>query len=80
MTVYGKIKWLARKSISGNNHSSMKKLMEIKKKKCVLLKDEASNWLQIWMTVYSPDVKNKSAIKISFLLTGWFSQIWSHII
>ena len=41
----------------------MKTLMEIKKKKCALLEDEASDWLQIWMTSSSLDIKGKKAIK-----------------
>ena len=65
-----------------NHRSSMKMLTEIKKKKRVLLEDKASNWLQIWMMASSPDVKGNNAIKIIlfFSLTGWFSQIWSHIV
>ena len=42
----------------------MKTLMEIKKKKRVLLKDEASDWLQIWTTASLLDVKGKNAIKM----------------
>ena len=41
----------------GNSRSNMKMLMEIKKKKCVLLEDELSDWLQIWMMASSLDIK-----------------------
>ena len=34
-------------------------LMEIKKKKRVLLEDEASDWLQIWTAASSFDGKGK---------------------
>ena len=44
----------------------MKTLMEIKKKKRVLLMDEASNWLQIWTAAPSLDVKGNKAIKNEF--------------
>ena len=55
--------------------------MKIKKKKHVLLVDEASDWLQIWTVASSLDVKGNKAIKkkFVFLATGWFSQIRSHI-
>ena len=46
--------------------SSKKTLMEIKKKKGILLEDEASDWLQIWTT--ASDVKGNKAIKQIFLL------------
>ena len=36
-------------------------LMIIKKKKCILLEDEALDWLQIWTTASSLDVKGKRA-------------------
>ena len=55
-------------------------LMEIKKKKSVLVEDKESDWLQVWSTASSLDVKGKKAIKkIFFSLTGWFSQIQSQI-
>ena len=41
--------------------------MKIKKKKRVLLKDEASDWLQIWTAASSPDVKGNKAIKKEFV-------------
>ena len=63
----------------GNSCSSTKTLLEIKKKKHVLLKDEASDWLQLWTKASSLDVKDKKGI-IFFSLTGWFSQIQSHFI
>ena len=58
----------------GNSHSSMKTLMEIKKKRCVLLKDEAPDWLQIWITASSLDLKSKKAI-LFFSLTGSFVYV-----
>ena len=51
----------------GNSCSSTKTLMEIKKKKRVLLKDKASDWLQVWMATSSLDVKGSKAIKSVFL-------------
>ena len=48
-------------------------LMEIKKKKRIILEDEASDWFHNWMTASSLDVIGKKS-----LLTGWFSQILSH--
>ena len=52
-----------------NSRSSTKTLM---KKKHVLLGDEASDWLQIWMTSSSLDIKGKKAIKNIFVfLTNW---------
>ena len=45
--------------------------MEIKENKRVLLEDEASDWLQIWTTASSLDVKDKKAY-IFLLLTGVF--------
>ena len=40
-------------------------IMEIKKKKHVLLEDEASDWLQIWMVASLLDVKQSNKKKIS---------------
>ena len=37
-----------------------------KKKKCILLEDEESDWLQIWMASSSLDIKHNKAIKMSF--------------
>ena len=62
----------------GSSHSIMKTLMEIKKKKRVLLEDESLDWLQIWMTASSLDVKSKKGISF-ILLTGWFFQIYGHM-
>ena len=45
----------------------MKTLMEIKKKKRILLKDKMSDWFQIWMMASSLDVKDKTAIKNNFV-------------
>ena len=47
--------------------SSTKTLMEIKKKKSVLLVDGASDWLQIWTVASSLDVKGNEAIKKKFV-------------
>ena len=58
----------------GNTRSSKKTLMEIKKKKRVLLVDGESEWLQIWMAASSLNVKGNKG-NLFFLLTGWFSQI-----
>ena len=41
--------------------------MEIKKKKCVLLEDEALDWLQIWTVASSLDVKGNKATKKNFV-------------
>ena len=41
-------------------------LME-KKKKRVLLEDEASDWLQLWTATSSLDVKGNKAIKKKFV-------------
>ena len=49
----------------GNTRSSMKRLMEIQKKKNVLLVNGASDWLQIWTTASSLDVKGSKAIKLN---------------
>ena len=56
-------------------------LMEMKIKKCVLLEDDVSDWLYTWMTSAMVEVQGKTAIrkKFFFSLTGWFSQILSHI-
>ena len=65
----------------GMSHSNTKTLMEIMKKKRVLLEDEASDWLQIWMAASSLILKNNKALKKIFVFsqTGWFPQIWSPI-
>ena len=73
MTVFGKTNQLARISIS----SSTKTLMEFKKKKLVLLEGEASYWFQIWTIASSLNLKGYN--DFFFSLTGWFSQIRSHI-
>ena len=52
----------------GNSHSNMIMLMEIKKKKRILLEHEASDWLQIWTAAPSLDVKGNRAIKKNFVL------------
>ena len=58
----------------------MKMLMEIKKKKYVLLEDEASNWLHIWTETPSLDfIGNKAIKKIFFPLTGRFPK-YNHIL
>ena len=49
-------------------------LIEIMKKKSVLLEDDASDLLQSWTTAYLLDVKVTEVI-IFFSLPGWFSQI-----
>ena len=47
--------------------------MEIKKKKCVLLVDRVSDWLQIWTAASSLDVRGNKAIKNKFVfLTNRF--------
>ena len=64
VTVLGKMNRLARKSLShtrGNSRLSMKTLTEIKIK-LVLLEDEALDWLKIWTTASSHDVKGKKGI------------------
>ena len=48
-------------------HSSKKTLMQTEKKKRVLLIDEESDWLQIWTTASSLDVKGNKAIKTIFV-------------
>ena len=48
---------------------SEKMLMEIKKKKRIILEDESSDWLHNWMTASSLDVIGKK-----ILLTGWFPK------
>ena len=50
-----------------NSRSSTNTLLEMNKKKRVLLKDEASDWLQIWMAASSLDVKDKKVIKRKWL-------------
>ena len=59
MTVFRKVNWSARKSINtyARKICSTKTLMEIKKKKSVLLVDGASDWLQLWTVASSLDVK-----------------------
>ena len=59
VTIFEKTNWLVRKSIIlyvQNSCWSMKTLMEIKGKKCILIEDEVSGWLQIWMTVSSLNI------------------------
>ena len=55
--------------------------MEMNEKKHVLLEDEMSDWLQIWMAASLLEVKNNKAKKrenfVCFLLSGLFSQIRS---
>ena len=41
--------------------------MEIKKKKCILLEDEATDWLEICTAASSLDVKGKQAINKKFV-------------
>ena len=64
--------------MGGNTRLSTKTLMEIKKKKHVLLEDEALDWFQIRMVASSLDVKGNKAIKKKFACLGCFSQIQSH--
>ena len=42
-------------------------LMEMKKKKSILLVDGASDWLQIWMAASSLDIKGNKTIKKEFV-------------
>ena len=59
----------------------MKMLMEIKKKKYVLLEDEASNWLHIWTETPSLDFIGNKAIKKNFFSANRLvSQIQSHTV
>ena len=51
----------------GNSRSSIKTLIEIQKKKHVLLEDEASDWLQIRTAAYSLGVKGNKA---NFVVTN----------
>ena len=77
MTVFGKTNHLARKYT--NCHLNTKTLMD---KKHVLLEDEASDWLQLWMMVSSLNVKGNKAIKKQqqHTLIGWFSHIRSQLV
>ena len=55
-----------------NSRSNMKTLVEIKKKKHVLLRDEVPNSFQIWMAVSLLDEKGNKAIKKNFVfLSNW---------
>ena len=56
-------------------------LVEINKKKHVLLEDEVSDWVQIRTAASLLEVKGNKAIKrvLFFSLTGRFSHIRSHI-
>ena len=51
-----------------NSGLSLKTLMEIKKKECVLIEDGVSNYLQIWTVESSLDVRGNKAIKKIFCL------------
>ena len=51
----------------GNSPLSTKALIEIKKKKRVLLEDEESDWLQNRMAASLLDVKENKAIKKNFV-------------
>ena len=51
----------------GNTRSSTKTLMEIKKKKSILLVDEVLDWLQICTVSSSLDVKGNKAIQKTFV-------------
>ena len=65
----------------GNSHWITKTLIKMKRKR-ISLEDEVSDWLQIWNAASPLDVKVKKTIKkrsLFFSLTGWFSQIRSHI-
>ena len=67
-----------KQPVSENIYSSRTKtLMEIKKKKRVLLEGEASYWLQIGTMASSFNLKGNN--EFFFSLTGWFSQIRSQI-
>ena len=55
MTIFGKNNWLARKSIIAYTSFELEDANGIKKKKHVLLEDELSNVLQIWMVATSVD-------------------------
>ena len=48
----------------------MKTLLEVKKKKRVLLEDEVSDLLQIWTMVSSFNVKANKAMKLNFVFQG----------
>ena len=63
----------------GNSCLSTKTLMEIKKKKCVLLKEKESDWLQVWMTTSLLDVKGKAITKSFVFLAIWSVFPQSHI-
>ena len=82
MTVFEKTNWLRENQLLRMHRNSLirtKILMEIKKKKHVLLEDEASDWHQIWMAASLLDVKgNKEIKKLIFLLTGQFPR-YGHI-
>ena len=53
--------------------SSMKTLMEIKKNKHLVLVDEVSDWLQIWMAASSLDIIGNEALnKIIVFLANQF--------
>ena len=55
MTIFGKNNWFARKSIIAYTSFELEDVNGIKKKKHVLLEDELSNVLQIWMVATSVD-------------------------
>ena len=74
MAVFWKTNRIVRKSnqlsrTCRNNRSSAKTLIEIEKK-CVLLEDEASDWLQIWTAAYSLTIQGNKAIKKNFVLAN----------
>ena len=63
MTVFRKTNRSARKSIIAYAWKYAFEPEDANKKKCVLLHDEASDWLQSWTAASSLDVKGNKAIK-----------------
>ena len=55
-------------------------LIEIKKKKCILLESEASDWLQIWTKASSLNIKGKKAIIFFFSQALFFFSKYGHIV
>ena len=64
----------------GNTRSSTKTLMETKKKKHVLLIDEALDWLQIWMAASLLDVKGNKGIKKKFVFLANLPSMVTYVI
>ena len=67
VTVFKKTNRLARKSIIAYARKYAFEQEDTNVKKCVLLVDKESDWLQIWTAASSLDVKGNKAIKKKFV-------------